>query len=84
MNMPNIAVGCFPRNDILNVLFLRSQSFVSLPSLMFVSVAVIELHESNQKNCESGLFQFNTFPGYNYNSPILAEYLLNNVCIQCV
>ena len=31
-------------------LFVGSQSFISLPSFMFVSAAVSELRESNQNN----------------------------------
>ena len=44
-------------------LFVGSQSFISLPSFMFVSAAVSELRESNQnkeKKSEIGNFQFNT------------------------
>ena len=40
----------FPRNDILLylTLFVRSQSYISPPSFMFVSAAVSEIHELNQ------------------------------------
>ena len=52
-------------------LFIGSQSFISLPTFMFVSAVVSELHESNQnkekeKNSEIGYIQFSTFPGYVY------------------
>ena len=48
-------------------LLVGSQSFISLPSFMFVSAAVSELRKSNwkkEKNSEIGYLQFNTFPGY--------------------
>ena len=46
----DVGCCCFPRNDIfLNMmLFVGSQSFISLPSFMFVSAAVSEQHKSNQ------------------------------------
>ena len=41
-------------------------SFISLPSFMFVSAAVSEIHDLNQnkkeKKFENGNFQFTTFP----------------------
>ena len=65
---------CFPRNNILlNMpMFVRSQSFISLPSFMFVSAVVSEICESKEKeekeerkkNSEIDYFQFNTFPGH--------------------
>ena len=44
-----------------------SQSFISLPSFMFVSAVVSEICESQdkekeKKNSEIDYFQFNTFP----------------------
>ena len=64
----------FSKEEIVYILlnmsmFVGSQSFVSLPSFMFVSAAVSELCELNQnkkekKNSEIGYFQFNTFTGY--------------------
>ena len=48
-------------------MFVRSQSFISLPSFMFVSAAVSEIRESNrkkEKNSEIDYLQFNTFPGH--------------------
>ena len=67
---------CFPRNNILlNMpMFVGSQSFISLPSFMFVSAVVSEICESKEKekekekkkkkkNSEIDYFQFNTFPG---------------------
>ena len=49
--------------------FVGSQSFISLPSFLFVGAAVSEIHESNwnkkeKNNLLSGYFQFNTFPGH--------------------
>ena len=44
-------------------MFVTSQSFISLPSFMFVSAAVSEIHDLNQnKKFESGNCQFTTFP----------------------
>ena len=42
---------CFLRNNILlNMpMFVGSQSFISLPSFMFVSAVVSEIRESNRK-----------------------------------
>ena len=63
----------FPRNNILlNMpMFVGSQSFISLPSFMFASAVVSEIHELNQnkekkekKKSEIGYFQFITFPGH--------------------
>ena len=65
-------VCCFPRNNILlNMpMFVGSQSFISLPSFMFVSAVVSEIRElkkkekEKEKNSEIDYFQFNTFPGH--------------------
>ena len=55
------------------MLFVRSRSFISLPSFMFVSAAVSELNQNKKEeeeereknnNSEIGYFLFNTFPGY--------------------
>ena len=46
-------------------MFVTSQSFISLPSFMFVSAAVSEIHGLNQN--KSGNFQFTTFPRHIYN-----------------
>ena len=51
-------------------MFVGSQSFISLPSFMFVSAAVSEIRElkkekeKEKKNSEMDYFQFNTFPGH--------------------
>ena len=59
---------CFPRNNILlNMpMFVGSQSFISLPSFMFVSAVVSEIRElkKEKKNSEIDNFQLNTFPGH--------------------
>ena len=80
-------VCCFPRNNILlNMpMFVGSQSFISLPSFMFVSAVVSELRESNQnkkekkkkKNSEIDYFQFKTFPGHIIYPFLNQRYLLN-------
>ena len=52
-------------------MFVGSQSFISLPSFMFVSAVVSEICKSKEKkekekkkkkNSEIDYFQFNTFP----------------------
>ena len=52
-------------------MFVGSQSFISLPSFMFVGAVVSEICESKEKekekekkNSEIDYFQFNTFPGH--------------------
>ena len=55
-------------------MFVGSQSFISLPSFMFVSAVVSEICESKEKEkkekkekknySEIDYFQFNTFPGH--------------------
>ena len=49
-------------------MFVGSQSFISLPSFMFVSAVVSEVRElkekEKKKNSEIDHFQFNTFPGH--------------------
>ena len=45
-------------------MFIGSQSFISLPSFMFVSAVISEireLKEKKEKNSEIDYFQFNTF-----------------------
>ena len=55
---------------LLNMtLFVGSESFISLPSFMFISAEVSEIRELNQnkmkeKNSEIGYFHFNTFPAH--------------------
>ena len=53
-------------------MFVGSQSFISLPSFMFVSAVVSEIRElkkekkkeKNNNYSEAEYFQFNTFPGH--------------------
>ena len=71
-------------------LFVGSQSFISLPSFMFVSAVVSELCKSNQnkekekKKSELGYFQFNTFPGYIiypfFNQRYLLSTCMHSMC----
>ena len=78
---------CFPRNNILlNMpMFVGSQSFISLPSFMFVSAVVSEIRElkekekekEKKKNSEIDYFQFNTFPGHLIYPFFNQRYLLS-------
>ena len=47
-------VCCFPRNELFTnmMLFIGSQSFIVLPSFMFVNAAVSEICELNQNKKE--------------------------------
>ena len=67
-------------------MFVRSQSFISLPSFMFVSAVVSEIRESKEKkekekkkkkNSEIDYFQFNTFPGHVIYPFFNQRYLLS-------
>ena len=65
-------------------MFVRSQSFISLPSFMFVSAVVSEICESKEKekkeekkNSEIDYFQFNTFPGHIIYPFVNQRYLLS-------
>ena len=58
-------------------MFVTSQSFISLPSFMFVSAVVSEIHELNQnKKFENGNFQFITFPRHITDPFFNESYLL--------
>ena len=47
------AVCGFPRNTVFTMtMFVTSRSFISLPSFMFVSAAVSEIHDLNQNKKE--------------------------------
>ena len=63
-------------------MFVGSQSFISIPSFMFVGAAVSEICESNrkkeEKNLQNGYFQFNTFPGHIIDPFFHQSYLLTN------
>ena len=68
-------------------MFVGSQSFISLPSFMFVSAVVSEIRElkkkekekekEKEKNSEIDYFQFNTFPGHIIYSFFNQRYLLS-------
>ena len=68
-------------------MFVGSQSFISLPSFMFVSAVVSEIHElkekekkekkEEKKNSEIDYFQFNTFPGHLIYPFFNQRYLLS-------
>ena len=65
-------------------MFVGSQSFISLPSFMFVSAVVSEIHElkkekekEKKKNSEMDYFQFNTFPGHLIYPFFNQRYLLS-------
>ena len=64
-------------------MFVGSQSFISLPSFMFVSAVVSEIRESKEKekkkkkNSEIDYFQFNTFPGHIIYPFFNQRYLLS-------
>ena len=66
---------------ILTVTMLvTSQSFISLPSFMFVSAAVSEIHDLSQnkkgQKFESSNFQFTTFPRHITDPFFNESYLL--------
>ena len=44
-------------------MFVGSQSFISVPSFMFVSAVVSEIRKLKEKE-KKNYFQFNTFPGH--------------------
>ena len=69
-------------------MFVGSQSFISLPSFMFVSAVVSEIcelkkkekekeKEEKKKNSEIDYFQFNTFPGHIIYPFFNQRYLLS-------
>ena len=68
-------------------MFVGSQSFISLPSFMFVSAVVSEIRELKEKkeekkeekknNSEIDYFQFNTFPGHLIYRFFNQRYLLS-------
>ena len=68
-------------------MFVGSQSFISLPSFMFVSAVVSEIRElkkkekekeeEKKKNSEIDYFQFNTFPGHIIYPFFNQRYLLS-------
>ena len=62
-------------------MFVGSQSFIFLPSFMFVSAVVSEIREfkkkEKEKNSEIDYFQFNTFPGHLIYPFFNQRYLLS-------
>ena len=63
-------------------MFVRSQSFISLSSFMFVIAVVSEIRElkekeKEKKNSEIDYFQFNTFPGHLIYPFFNQKYLLS-------
>ena len=59
-------------------MFVGSQSFISLPSFMFVSAVVSEIRElKEKKNSEIDYFQFNTFIGHINTQFFNQRYLLS-------
>ena len=60
-------------------MFVGSQSFISLPSFMFVSAVVSEIRElkKEKENSEIDYFQFNTFPGHKIYPLFNQRYLLS-------
>ena len=61
-------------------MFVGSQSFISLPSFMFVSAVVSEIRElkkEKEKEEENNYFQFNTFPGHIIYPFFNQRYLLS-------
>ena len=73
MYCSRLFVVVFQEINCLNMpMFIGSQSFISLPSFMFVSAVVSEICKSKEKekekkkkkNSEIDYFQFNTFPGH--------------------
>ena len=64
-------------------MFVGSQSFICLPSFMFVSAVVSEIRElkekkeTEKKNSEIDYFQFNTFPRHLIYPFFNQRYLLS-------
>ena len=62
-------------------MFVGLQSFISLPSFMFVSPVVSEIRElkekKEKKNSEIDYFQFDTFPGHLIYPLFNQRYLLS-------
>ena len=68
-------------------MYVGSQSFISLPSFMFVSAVVSEIRElkekeKEKKNSEIDYFQFNTFPGHLIYPFFNQRYLLSTCTPQ--
>ena len=69
-------------------MFVGSQSFIYLPSFMFVSAVVSEIRalkkEKEKKNSEIDYFQSNTFPGHIcypfFNQRYLLSTCTDSIC----
>ena len=61
------------------LMFVGSQSFISLPSFMFVSAVVSEIRElkKEKKEKNNSISQFNTFPGHLIYPFFNQRYLLS-------
>ena len=80
MYWSRLFVVVFEEMNCLNMsMFVGSQTFISLPSFMFVSAVVSEIHElkKEKKNSEIDYFQFNTFPGHIIYPFFNQRYLLS-------
>ena len=68
-------------------MFVRSQSFISQPSFMFVSAVVSEIHElkkeKEKNNSEMEYFQFNTFP-WHLIYPFFNQRYLLSTCTDSI
>ena len=72
-------------------MFVGSQSFISLPSFMFVSAVVSEICKSKEKkekkkkkkNSEIDYFQFNTFP-WHIITPFFKQRYLLSTCTDSI
>ena len=68
-------------------MFVGSQSFISLPSFMFVSAVVSEIRElkekEKKKNSEIDYFQFNTLSGH-LIYPFFSERYLLSACTDSI
>ena len=67
-------------------MFVGSQSYISLPSFMFVSAMVSEIRElkKEKRKSELTISQFNTFPGHLiypfFNQRYLLSTCTNSIC----
>ena len=83
MYCSRLFVVVFQEINCLNMpMFVGSQSFISLPSFMFVSAVVSEIRElkekeKEKKNSEIDYYQFNTFPGHLIYPFFNKRYLLS-------
>ena len=95
MYCSRLFVVVFQEINYINMpMFVGSQSFISLPSFMFVSAVVSEIRElkekkekkekkKEKKNSEIDYFQFNTFPGHIIYPFFNQRYLLS-ICTDLI